>query len=147
METKEIAKIGMIAAVYCVFTWAISPIAYGPIQFRLSEIMKPLALKGRVYIAGLSLGLLLANLISPFGGPWEWFWMPAMCWVGGEISYLMRKTPILSMFFYAGWISFAVSIMLQFLIGIPWYYNFGWIFIPELILMQVGLPIINKVVK
>ena len=146
METKEIARIGMIAALYCVITWLISPIAYGPMQFRISEIMKPLALKGRIYIAGLTLGLFLANLLSPFGGPWELLWMPAMCFIGGEIAYRMRNYPVLSMVFYSAWIAFAVSIMLQMVIAIPFYMTIFWIWIPELILMQAGLRI-NEYLK
>ncbi len=144
MTTKDLTRIAIVAALYAVVTFLISPIAYGPMQFRLSEIMKPLALKGRVYIAGLSLGLLLANLLSPFGGPWEWIWMPVMCWIGGEIAYVMRKRPALSMVFYSTWISFAVSIMLQMVLQIPFYVTIGWIWVPELILMQAGLPVMKK---
>jgi len=144
MTIKDVSRAAMIAAVYCIITWAISPIAYGPMQFRLSEIMKPLALKGRVYIAGLSVGLLLANLLSPFGGPWEWVWMPVMCYIGGEISCRIRARPVLAMVFYSAWISFAVSIMLQMVVAIPFYMTIFWIWIPELVLMQAGLPLMRK---
>ena len=144
MKADSITKVAIIAAVYCVITWLISPIAYGPMQFRLSEIMKPLALKGRVYIAGLTLGLFLANLLSPFGGPWEWIWMPAMCFAGGEIACRMRKWPVLAMVFYSAWIAFAVSIMLQMVVAIPFYYTIFWVWIPELILMQIGLPAMRQ---
>lgn len=147
MKTQDLTRVAIVAAVYCVITWLISPIAYGPMQFRLSEIMKPLALKGRIYIAGLTLGLFLANLMSPYGGPWEWVWMPVMCWAGGELAYLMRKRPVLSMVFYSAWISFAVSIMLQAVLAIPFYMTIFWIWIPELILMQLGLPITKRVAR
>ena len=144
MKVKDLTRMAIVAALYCVVTWLVSPIAYGPMQFRLSEVMKPLALKGRIYIAGLSVGLLLANLLSPFGGPWEWVWMPVMCFIGGEIAYRMRKWPAASMVFYSAWISFAVAIMLQAVLQIPFYLTIGWIWIPELILMQIGLPLMNK---
>ena len=139
IKVKDMTMIAIVATVYCVVTWLISPVAYGPIQFRLSEIMKPLTLKGRVYIAGLSLGLLLANLLSPFGGPWEWIWMPIMCFVGGEIAYRLRKWPVISMIFYSAWISLAVSITLQVVLQVPFYLTVFWIWVPELILMQIGL--------
>ena len=141
---KDLTRVAIVAALYCVVTWLISPVAYGPMQFRLSEIMKPLALKGRVYIAGLSLGLLLANLLSPFAGPWEWVWMPLMCYIGGEVAFKMRRRPVVSMVFYSVWISFAVSIMLHMVLQIPFYLTIFWIWIPELILMQLGLPLLNK---
>ena len=52
IKVKDMTMIAIVATVYCVVTWLISPVAYGPIQFRLSEIMKPLVLKGWVYTLG-----------------------------------------------------------------------------------------------
>lgn len=143
--TKDLAMVAMVAAIYCAITLVVSPIAFGPMQFRISEIMKPLALKGRKYIIGLTIGLFLANLISPYGGLMEWLWMPFMCFVGGEIAYLLRRFPIFSVIFYSVWISFAVSVLLQVVLGIPFYLSIGWIFVPETFLMLVGLPIMNKI--
>ena len=37
--TKRIALCGIVAAVYCIVTIVSAPIAYGPVQFRLSEAL------------------------------------------------------------------------------------------------------------
>ena len=57
----------MIAAIYAVLTLCISPLAYGPIQFRFSEIMIMLAATTPAAIPGLTIGCALANLGSPYG--------------------------------------------------------------------------------
>ena len=64
---KIIAFNGLIAALYVAFTLAIAPIAYGPIQFRLSEIMVLMCFFNKKYIPGMTLGCLIANIFSPNG--------------------------------------------------------------------------------
>ena len=56
---------GIIAATYAALTIAMSPIAYGPIQFRFSEIMVLLCFFNKRYSVGLTLGCFLANCLSP----------------------------------------------------------------------------------
>ena len=64
---RYVAINGMLAAVYAVMTVITSAIAYGPIQFRFSEILLFFAFYNRRYIPGLAIGTLLANLYSPAG--------------------------------------------------------------------------------
>lgn len=66
-NVKFIAFNAIIAAVYAVLTLAISPIAYGAVQLRVSEIMVFLAFYNKKYIPGLVLGCFIANLFSPLG--------------------------------------------------------------------------------
>lgn len=67
MKTKLIAHNAVIAAMYAVITIAIAPIAFGPVQLRISEIMTLLAFISPAYIPGLVIGCLFANLASPYG--------------------------------------------------------------------------------
>ena len=62
---QDICINGIIAATYAALTIAISPLAYGPIQFRFSEIMVLLCFFNKKHTIGLTLGCLLANLFSP----------------------------------------------------------------------------------
>ena len=66
-KTKFIAHSAAIAALYVAITLAIQPISYGPVQFRLSEIMVLLVLINPRYKTGLILGCMIANFFSPFG--------------------------------------------------------------------------------
>lgn len=66
-KTQKIVYIGVVAALYAALTIAIAPIAYGPVQFRLSEIMTLLVLYNPQFAPGLILGCFIANIFSPFG--------------------------------------------------------------------------------
>lgn len=66
-STDQLVKTALIAAIYATITWALAPISFGEIQFRLSEILVLLAFIDPFYIPGLVLGCLIANLESPFG--------------------------------------------------------------------------------
>ncbi|WMI82151.1 QueT transporter family protein [Anaerotignum sp. MB30-C6] len=66
-STRLLVVTAMIAALYAVMTTAIAPLAFGPIQLRISEVLVLLAFIDKRYIPGLILGCFIANLFSPFG--------------------------------------------------------------------------------
>ena len=57
----------VIAAFYIVLTLAVTPLAYGPVQFRLSEILTILPALTPAAIPGVTIGCLLANVLNPGG--------------------------------------------------------------------------------
>ena len=64
---QRLVKTAIIASLYAVITLVLAPISYGPIQFRVSEIMVLLAFFDPFYIAGLTLGCFIANMLGPNG--------------------------------------------------------------------------------
>lgn len=60
---------GLIAAAYAAATWlsSVFGIAYGPVQFRLSEALTVLCVFSPGAVHGLSVGCFLGNLSSPYG--------------------------------------------------------------------------------
>ena len=67
MSAKKLTRSSAIAALYLVLTYSFPALAYGPIQFRLSEVMTILAFIDPFYILPLTLGCAIANISSPFG--------------------------------------------------------------------------------
>lgn len=67
IKTNYIVKTAIIAATYAVITMLLAPISYGPIQFRVSEIMVLLVFIDKKYFTGIALGTFLAGLFSPYG--------------------------------------------------------------------------------
>lgn len=67
MSPNKLVRISVIAALYAVLTYALPALSYGPIQFRLSEVMTLLAFVHPFYIFPLTLGCAIANIASPFG--------------------------------------------------------------------------------
>lgn len=66
-DRKNLTKQAMVAAIYAVITWALQAVAYGPLQFRVSEVMTLLAFYNPQYILGLTVGCAIANIFSSFG--------------------------------------------------------------------------------
>ena len=56
---------GVIAALYVVLTLPMAQFAFGPIQFRLAEVLTVLPAFAAGYIPGVSLGCFIANLLNP----------------------------------------------------------------------------------
>ena len=105
---QEICINGIIAATYAVLTIAISPIAYGPIQFRLSEVMVLLCFFNKKYTIGLTLGCFLANCLSPTASLDIWFGTGAtllacLCMIFCKHLALAAIFPVISNAFIIGW--------------------------------------------
>lgn len=70
-SARELSQAAIIAAAYAALAWFSSAfgLAYGPIQFRLSEALCVLPFRYRTAVPGLFIGCLIANLLSPYGLP------------------------------------------------------------------------------
>lgn len=66
-SAKQIAFCGLIAALYVILTWILGEFGYGPIQFRISECMTVLPFCYPIATVGLTIGCLIANLLSSVG--------------------------------------------------------------------------------
>ncbi|HEY4543939.1 MAG TPA: QueT transporter family protein [Tissierellaceae bacterium] len=67
METKKITKYGLIMALYIVLSLVVPELGYGPIQFRISEVLTLLAFIDSGYVLPLTLACAIVNIWSPFG--------------------------------------------------------------------------------
>ena len=66
-KSKKIAAVGLVAASYAVITIVFGAISYGPVQFRISEMLMFLPLFGTEYILGLTMGCFIANIAGGLG--------------------------------------------------------------------------------
>ncbi len=66
-RTVFIAETALIAAVYAVITYAISPLSFAAQQLRLSEALTVLPVFTPAAVPGLAIGCVIANLGSPLG--------------------------------------------------------------------------------
>lgn len=67
IDIKFISISGIIAALYVGLTWLLSPISFGSIQFRISEVLLLLVILNPKYAYSLIIGCLIANTTSPLG--------------------------------------------------------------------------------
>lgn len=105
MKSKVLylAQAGIIAALYAVLTLAIAPLAYGQVQFRISEALTILPVFTSAAIPGLTIGCLIANIVgSPFAV--DAIFGTAATLLAAICTYLCRKImvkglPVLSSIF------------------------------------------------
>jgi uncharacterized membrane protein len=144
--TARIAEIGVVAAAYAALTYLLGPISYGPLQFRLAEILKPLVIWEPHLIPAFVLGNFLSNLSSPFAGPWELIWMPLANLAGAWGCWrLGRVNPYLGAAAYALIIGGAVATMLSVLLRAPFRALVPPIAASELTLLLLGVPAMRPV--
>ena len=66
-SVRTITRVALVAALYAAVTMAIAPIAFGPIQARISEVMTILPFFFPETTVGLVLGCAIANTMSMYG--------------------------------------------------------------------------------
>lgn len=83
---------GMLAALYVVLTAPFANIAYGPIQFRLAEVLTVLPIFSAATIPGVTIGCFIANLINPSNlGPIDIIGGSLATLIAGIFSWLIGK--------------------------------------------------------
>lgn len=70
LTTRRIAFAGVLAGVYAALTLLTTFMAYGPIQFRIAEALMVFCCFTGAAIPGLTVGCLLANILSTVGA-WD----------------------------------------------------------------------------
>ena len=60
-NAQSLVKAGLVAALYIVLTLLVAPVAFGPVQFRISEGLNYLGLYNRRYIYAVTAGVFLVN--------------------------------------------------------------------------------------
>lgn len=134
----------LTAAAYVVATLALAPISYGPLQLRLSGLLKPLALLSPTMGLGLAVGVGLANIMSPFGA-WDFAIMPLVSYAAALIAYRLRTLPWLAMVVQAALIAAGVAIFPLYLGGaIPIWPTVLWVFVPECALYLIGCAVLRQ---
>ncbi|MDR1732022.1 MAG: QueT transporter family protein [Synergistaceae bacterium] len=69
MKIKSLALSAMLAALYAALTIVLTPISFGPLQFRVSEALTLLPFYLPEAVPGLFAGCVLANFFGGYGMP------------------------------------------------------------------------------
>ena len=149
-----IAEVGVVAALYAALTVVLQPASYGPLQFRVAEVLKSLVIWEPHLIVAFVLGNFLGNLASPYAGPWELVFMPFANLVGAWSCYALgRRWPFAGAALYALIIAAAVGLMLSVVLNLPFlllrppYGTFLPLLVAEGILIVGGVPVIRAVLR
>ena len=141
---RRVAIAGVVGALYVVLSLAVAPIAFGPIQFRVGEALKPLVIKYPATIPAFGVGTVIINLFSPFAGMLELVFMPLVDVTGGVICYLVARRigGVFGTYFasliYALWTAAGVGVVLTVAAGLPYPLAFASVAVSEIILLLLG---------
>lgn len=103
LSVRFLTESAVIAALYAAATYlsAAFSLAYGPVQFRLSEALTVLSTLTPAAIPGLTIGCIIGNISSPMGPIWDVLFGSAATLLGAVTGRMLRnvqikKLPVLS---------------------------------------------------
>lgn len=144
-KVQLLAMNALIASVYAVLTILISPIAYGALQMRLTEIIVLLACYNKKYIPGLTIGCLLANLASPMG-LYDIFFGTTATFIAC-IGMYYGKNVFLGVLVGGIVNGLLVGLELYLAFELPFFINAFYVFAGELIVLLIGAFIFKALEK
>jgi uncharacterized membrane protein len=147
---RRVAVAGVVGSLYVVLSLLVGAFAFGPVQFRLGEVLKPLVIKYPANIPAFAVGVGLVNLFSPVAGGLELVLMPVVNLVGGVVCWSVARraggtvgTYVASALF-ALIVAAGVATVLHFAAGLPYLVAFGSVAISELILLLLGNAVLVR---
>ena len=145
MKTKDLALYGVLIALYLVIT-TLNPISYGPIQFRVSEVILLLPFFNKKFILPCIVAVGLANVFSPLG--------PIDVFTGVLIAvvtyYGVQKVisePWVLAVLYSFICGFLVSAELVIMFSVPYFVTFLGIVASQLLITITGVFAIEQLDK
>lgn len=149
---QRLVKTAFVAALYAVITLILAPISYGPIQFRVSEVMVLLAFFDPFYIVGLTLGCFISNILGPNGimdiifGTVATFISVYAIYLTGKFINNKKLSLIVASLWPTIFNGLIIGCMLNYLYQLPLLLSIAEVAVGEFVVVTiVGLPVINLV--
>ena len=134
---RRLTSNAIVAALYFVLTWASTPIAFLGVQVRISEFLLLLCFFNKDYIAGVTIGTLLANLMSPML-PWDLIFGTLATLIAAVGIAFFPRYLLPAAFIPAVVNGFIVAAELHIILEDPFWINVGFVAAGEVIAV-VGL--------
>ena len=142
--TKKLTLSVVFVAIYVAST-AINPLGYGPLQFRISELLLIIPFFDKRFIPGAIIAVAIANFFSPLG----------IIDVGIGVSIAVISYTLLIKIYNKYLLIIAYAILCGLIVGaglhyvyeIPYFFNVGSIALSQLIIGLVSLYVIRQFIK
>ena len=149
LSAKGPVTAGLVAALYVVLTLPFGQLAFGPIQFRLAELLTLLPFFTPWAIPGVTLGCLLSNMI--FSTPWDALFGTLATLLAAWFTARSKHKTVAALWpiLFNGLI---IGTMLTYMIGtvawVPWLTMVGEVAASEFVVCGVlGLPFMKIIEK
>ena len=145
-SARRLTNMGLVAAIYVAATMLCSSLAYGQVQFRISEVLMLLCYFNKDYIISLSIGCLIVSTL----GMVDVVFGTLATVVAAVLIYLLRNKVNLVVASLFPVISNAVIVgfELTYVFKTPLLVNMGWVALGEFVCVTiVGVILIKALMK
>lgn len=137
---------GILMALYLALTILVSPVASGPIQFRISESLNHLVVFNRKYLWGVLGGVVLYNALFGmgildvvFGGGQTFLALGMTVLLQNKVKNVKLRLALNTLFFS---VSMAlIAAMLHLTAALPFWITYAWLAVSEAIIMAISAPL------
>ncbi len=148
IKTKDVALISVFAALYAALVYVNIPLSFLALQFRIAGVLRPAIGKKWVLSIGYAIGVVAANIFSPFG-VYDLVFMPIVSLLAGIAGYLVARK-FNGNYFVAGAVialivPVALTWMLNQLLGLPVIETFVYLLIAEQAVNFLGALIFKAI--
>jgi uncharacterized membrane protein len=145
---RRVAVAGVVGALYVVLSLLVAPFAFGPLQFRIGEALKPIVIRHPQAIPAFGVGTFVVNLFSPFG-VLDFALMPFVDMAGGVLCWAIARRvrgafgTYLASAVYAVFTSVGVAFVLAVAGGLPFLASLVYVAASEVVLLLIGNAIFS----
>lgn len=146
--TLWLVRTALIAALYVTLTIAFSAISYGPIQFRISELLILLPLWNHRWTPGIVMGTIIANFFSPLGLIDVLFGSFAtLLGIVSMTRVAKMSSPIYSLCCPVLANAYIIALELRIVYSLPFWESVIYVGISEAIIVLIGYFVISTMAK
>ena len=154
-KTYDIVTIAIVAALYVILTMTpgLSAISYGPIQFRVSEMLNFTAFFNKKYIIAVTIGCMISTWVDVIVGGLStlvFLSLGVLLFDRFKKDYFWNGQLNKAFFFFAIFFSismFTIALELKFVAGTPFLLTWGTLALGEFASLFIGAFIMDKLGK
>jgi len=148
INVKDLALTIVFASLYAVLVYINIPLSFSVLQFRIAGVLRPAIGKKWILAIGYAVGVVVANIFSPFG-VYDLVFMPVVSLLAGLAGYLVARKFNGNYFITGAVIAvivpIALSWMLNHILDFPLIETFVYLLISEQIVCFIGALIFRAI--
>ena len=148
LNTRDLSLVAIFAALYVALVYVFAPISFMALQFRVAGVLRPAIAKKWILAIGYAIGVVIANLASPFAGPWDLLFMPVMSLIAGLLGHIIARKFSDNYFICGAIIATVIPISVAWMLtqfGSPFLATFPYLLVSEQIVCLIGAVVFKAI--
>jgi uncharacterized membrane protein len=148
ISTKDLALTIIFASLYAALVYINIPLSYAAFQFRIAGVLRPAIGKKWVLAFGYAIGVVAANVFSPFGA-WDLMFMPAASLLAGLAGYVVAKKFSGNYFITGAVIGLIIPVCVSWMLsqtqGVPMIATLPYLLVAEQVVCLIGALVFKAI--